>query len=161
FVAEKINVDLGFYPHYYGPYSGQVASELQTLCAINVVEEHYQSFISQSELPFKKYSYHLTPDGNKLLEYLDQECPNEERETVQTVIDICRDVAQLNSEIISWAAKVHMILHRTDKPMTPEEIIATSRQFHWKMTDEDKIATAINLLDELKLIQVIREVPNV
>src|SRR2546425_12404850 len=64
FSSLKIGLDMGYRPHFYGPYSPVLASLLENLVALGFVEE-------KARLTFHgrtMYSYSLIDDGFKLFE---------------------------------------------------------------------------------------------
>lgn len=147
FSSVKTRIDMGFGPHYYGPYSPLVASYLEDLVALDFIVEKGRRTVRDRTM----YSYALTKDGEKLAKKIEKTYPKEYR-TVKTIVNRCYRVVHNNISVLSWAAKVHYLLHQAGKPMTNEEAISTGRLFGWKLSEKG-IESAVKLLLALQLIK--------
>lgn len=99
----------------------------------------------------KMYSYALNDEAAFLTKAIKKNYPKEYRK-IQWVVKKCDKIAQLNYNVLSWAAKVHFVLHRSNKSMTYDEAIIASRSFGWKL-NEQEIEAGAKLLQELRLIK--------
>ena len=68
FLSEMLDENHGFNPHYYGPYSAQVAEANSELKALGYVDED-RTIYGWSHYGFEmaRYDYSLTDDGYKIL----------------------------------------------------------------------------------------------
>jgi len=68
FLSILLDLDLGYRPHYYGPYSPIIQGTLDKLKATGFVEERMQGFEALSIFPFesRRFDYALTDDGKKV-----------------------------------------------------------------------------------------------
>lgn len=147
FSSVKTGSDIGFGPHYYGPYSPLVASSLENLVAFDFIVEKGRHTIRDRTM----YSYFLTKDGEKLAKKIEKRYPDEYR-VIKNVVNRCYRIVHNNIQVLSWAAKVHYILHQTEKPMTYDEAIATGRLFGWKLSDKE-LESGMKLLLALGLVK--------
>ncbi|MCZ7362964.1 MAG: hypothetical protein O8C58_06495, partial [Candidatus Methanoperedens sp.] len=63
-----------------------------------------------------------------------------------------KGTANLDVNILSWAAKVNYILAKQGTPMTPDEITMIAESFGWKLS-QPQIDNAVELLKKLDLCQ--------
>jgi uncharacterized protein YwgA len=64
-------LDLGYVPHYYGPYSPKVASALENLVSLGLVREDAR----WTQREHRIYSYSLTDDGAVVLDNVERTYP--------------------------------------------------------------------------------------
>ncbi|MBI1658101.1 MAG: hypothetical protein IS632_04925 [Thaumarchaeota archaeon] len=131
-----IKIEATYIPHYYGPYSKDVAIALADLVAFDYVDEKR----SREALG---YAYTLTHDGEGIAD--DAEKENKEQfEKIEEIVSKCRNC--LMPGPMSYAAKVHYILS-VDPTFRPEDV---ADMFGWKM-DDRKVHTGQELLKRLGL----------
>jgi len=137
-------------PHYYGPYSADIAGAIQALASYGFIEERVETPAapgSAATPDWKRYTYSLTDDGEKLVRRLEEEHPSEARE-IEEIVSICRDTANLDSKVLSWAAKVYYIQTQEKRNMPYDEIQEIARILNWDLT-EDQIEKGVGLLKNL------------
>ncbi|WP_292410450.1 MULTISPECIES: hypothetical protein [unclassified Methanoculleus] len=137
-------------PHYYGPYSADIAGAIQALVSYGFIEERVEmpdAPGSASTPDWKRYTYSLTGDGEKLVRRLKEEHPSEALE-IEEIVGVCRDTANLDSRVLSWAAKVHYIRTREKRDMPHDEIREIARTLNWDLTEE-QIGRGVALLKNL------------
>jgi uncharacterized protein YwgA len=147
FASVKTKTDMGYFPHYYGPYSAQVASNLENSVALDFIVETGRSTMRDRIM----YTYGLTKDGVALAKRVKSRYPDQ-FEVIQDVVDKCRRIAHFSIYVLSWAAKVHYILSQSAKPMTLDEACDVGRSFGWKLSEEET-RSAVRLLSSLKLVK--------
>lgn len=139
----------GFRPHYYGPYSQQVADATGSLVSNRFLEEQVEIFPDDNVFgERRRHSYKITDDGQQLLDSLEKE---EE-------IKKWRDVLQrINSQalagdfnLLSVAAKVITILSEVEKA-TPEEMRHRATEYGWDLKN-DQIRSVEEFLTQLGLV---------
>ena len=69
----------------------------------------------------------------------------------EEVINITKDVANLDTSTLSCAAKVHYIIENQNREVGFSEIGEIAKSFNWCLSC-DQITRAINLLENLSLI---------
>jgi hypothetical protein len=144
-------------PHYYGPYSSEVAGTLQELTSLGFVDEQVETkettgYTVSDE--WKRYCYRLTEDGQSFLNTVKEECP-EDFLNLSQLIDKCKNKSKLNPQILSWAAKVHYIASNDEeKTIGFDEIKSRAESLKWNLNN-GQIDKAIDLLEDLKLVKKI------
>lgn len=139
-------------PHYYGPYSADIAGAIQALVSYGFIEERVETPATSGSATtpdWKRYTYSLTDDGRKLVSRLEMEHASEFRK-IEEIVSICEDTADLDSKTLSWAAKVHYIQTLEQRDLSYDEIQEIARTLNWDLT-EDQINRGVNLLKNLHL----------
>jgi uncharacterized protein YwgA len=149
--------ELGFRPHYYGPYSQTVADAVDSLVSNRFLAERIESFPGETNLfgerERRRHSYSLTEDGEAVVKAMPGTDESARwREALQRVNS--HDVAQ-NFNLLSVAAKVHVILKELGKART-SEISRQAERYGWKLSQHD-IEKVGEYLEHLDLIT--RKVP--
>ncbi len=146
-------VKVKYLPHYYGPYSADVASSIQILSSLDFLKEKIETQETTGySVPenWKRYLYSLSIDGEQLVK--DIKKSNKDYEEVYNIIKICKDSVNFNPDILSWAAKINYILSKKGEPMTCEAIIDTADSFGWKLSPE-QVDMGVKLLENLNLCE--------
>jgi uncharacterized protein len=146
FATVQLNKHLGYEADFYGPFSTNVAANLQNLVESDFVVEK-QRITSRFR---KMYSYTLTDEAKIIAKNLKKKYPKEAK-VINGVVKKCDKIVNCDYNVLSWAAKVHYVLTKNKKPMTYSEAIAASNKFGWRLS-ESQISSASKLLRELKLI---------
>jgi hypothetical protein len=146
-------VNATYRPHYYGPYSADVAGALQTISSCHFVDEAIDT--SENKKPnetfeWKRYTYSLNAEGHEVMAFLKNSSPYEYEE-IKKIVNICKKTARLDPNVLSWAAKVHYILRQEHRQMTHDEISKIAETLNWKL-GTPQINSGVNLLKELSLV---------
>ena len=66
FLSVLKGIELGFGPHYYGPYSSWVAENLDILVSARFLKEVTETFPTDQNIfgEIRRHTYSLTPDGD-------------------------------------------------------------------------------------------------
>jgi uncharacterized protein YwgA len=142
FASEKGAVGIGFMPHYYGPYSGEVSTELSNLVSLGFVEENAAAFSSGNV----GYVYRITDDGREILD-------GDEKSVriIEKLVEVAKRHFALNQSLLAIAAKTHFILKKNGSTMTFSAIRTEALRLGWKVSPED-IEKVLGFLSELELI---------
>jgi len=143
-------VDIKYRPHYYGPYSAEVAGAIQELIDLDFLKEEIDTAKTTGfPVPddWKRYRYTLTSDGKKVVELLDLE-NKEEINKISNLVRTCKETVNLDANMLSYSAKVYYIISSQSKPMTVNEIQKTAGSFGWNLSQND-INDAVDLLKQL------------
>ncbi len=152
FLSVLKDVDLGFRPHYYGPYSSWVAENLDILVSCGFLNEVTETFSSDQNLfgEIRRHTYFLTPHGNIIMNDIRnvKEYPswNEELKRINEQ-PLANDFNKL-----SIASKVHYII-KVKESATPEQIRQTAQKYGWQISDSD-IEEVSSFLQDRSLISV-------
>ena len=145
-------VEVKYRPHYYGPYSVDVASSIQMLSSIDFLNEKVEtSETTGYPVPedWKRYLYSLSTDGEQIVGQF-KKSNRSDYDEIYRVIKICKDSVNFNPDILSWAAKINYILSKKEESMTYEAIINTADSFGWKLSSE-QVDMGVKLLKNLNL----------
>lgn len=148
FASVVLGLDLGYVAHYYGPYSSLLANYLQNFVGSDYLDESGR----QTAFDRVVYSYSMTDDGNAIAMQLQNEHAKEFT-TIKQIVEKCREIADGNTNVLSWAAKVHYILSEERKTITSDQAISLAETFGWKLSEKEvkagvKLLTALGLAAE-------------
>jgi len=146
FAAVLAEQELGFRPHYYGPYSPDAADAVDSLVANRFLKETTETFPGQESIfgEWRRHSYELTADGGRLLQAVGQ---TEEAENLREALKKVNAHPIANDlNLLSIAAKVHILL-REKSPATASEIELKAREYGWQITAEQIRDVAQYLVD--------------
>lgn len=132
-----------FSPHFYGPYSAELAGSLDSLVAIRFLETEAMRTGYQRVM----YSYSLSADGEDFVRKLMQQ---EQASEIAKVLETCRKETGLNADVLSFAAKADYILRRKKKGYTRAQVIAEAKKLGWNLTDQ-QVRNGVKLLLALRL----------
>lgn len=158
FLSVLMENDLGFTPHYYGPYSSYVAGHLDSLVNYEILKETLVPLSSNppeqsplGEIRKHTYIYSLMPNAFKEVWKATKKKGgfDEWKQKLKAINDqsIARDFNKL-----SIAAKIHYIVDWKGKT-NAEEVLQTAKEYGWNFTLED-IKKVLSFLTGLGLVTV-------
>ena len=142
-------VEANYKPHFYGPYSSDVSEVIQELTELDFLKEEIDIIIPTV---WRRYRYELDSDGTEVVSTIKEE-NRAEYDKIFEIVKLCEKNVDFDINMLSWAAKVNLILSNQGKPMTKDEITSTAESFGWKIT-EPQVNNAIQLLKELELCEI-------
>ncbi|MDE0425282.1 hypothetical protein F4Y59_00565 [Candidatus Poribacteria bacterium] len=150
FLSVLMNVDLGFSPYYYGPYSSYVASQLDSLVNCGLLEEVTESFSNEENIfgEIRRHTYFIPDNFESAWQDIQKRPRFSEWQDALSRINNQKISEDFNK--LSIAAKVHYIVD-WKKEGTIEEIKQIAKEYRWKVNDED-IESVLFFLEELGLI---------
>lgn len=136
FLSKKLGLDLGFIPHYFGPYSPLVGKTLESLISADFIEETAVSVSTGHTL----FIYKLKPDVDQVLTI---------SKKMGGTKNLVKKLAKEDANKIIMASKVHYLFEESgDRESLPEK----AKKYGWNLDQED-ISNAFELLSKLRLIQ--------
>jgi uncharacterized protein len=152
FLSLLLNENLGFKPHYYGPYSSEVEQALDELIGAGFIDMTRSIFgvDTNTGFEFKRYDFALTKNGKNLAEIVKAE----NAKTHKKIDEFVKKIEENKTDYLSLsiAAKAYFVLNKEGKPMNKDAIREKANLFGWNVTDVD-IDNAITILRQLKLIR--------
>ena len=150
FLSVLKSVDLGFCPHYYGPYSSWIAENLDILVSVGFIKEITETFSTDRNIfgEIRRHTYSLTDDGRIIWDDIQKEGEIQSWQELLGRINsqpLANDFNQL-----SIAAKVHYIVNAKGGATT-EQVRQTAQAYGWKIIEPD-IENVLSFLEELSLI---------
>ena len=150
FLGIILQEDHGFSPHYYGPYSAQVADANAELKSLNYLREEVNVYgWDHKGFEMAKYDYSLTEDGLKLLERKKKKYP-EEWGKILDCANAIKDAGNLNYMELSIAAKAYFVLTREGGRANSNTIKIVAEKLGWSI-DETALDRSIDFLDKIDL----------
>lgn len=149
-ILEK--VDLGFAPHYYGPYSSLVAENLDILVSARFLNQVTETFSTDRNIfgEIRRHTYSLTTDSKDVMKEIEQEKGYTDW---KQKLDMLNNQPLANDfDTLSIAAKVYYIVNRQEKTTT-EQIRKVAKEFGWKL-NKSQIENVLSFLEDLSLISV-------
>ena len=137
FLSVFLNVDLGYGPHYYGPYSSAVATANTELKTLGLLQEFSTSWgVDHRGFEMARYDYFLSEIGRHLAESATARYP-EVSEGIQRTAKIIEQAGDLNYMELSIAAKAFFALRRLQGSATLEQIEELLPKFGWNVSHEE------------------------
>jgi hypothetical protein len=151
FLSIMMGQDFGFGPHYYGPYSAEVASANSMLKSVGYLSESIASAGSYNSEGFEiaRHDFRLTEDGRAVADHKRKRFPGE-WEKINRFAVLLNSADDLNYMEISIAAKAYFLLDQKGEPTRTDEVVRMARQFGWSVTEAD-IIKAVGFLEQLSL----------
>ena len=147
FSSIKTEVDLGYKPHFYGPYSPVVSGLLENLVAMGFIEERARLTSHDRTM----YSYSLTDDGVRLVDDIRRR-ETSKLSTIHRVVDRCERIAGNSISVLSWAAKVYFLLSQRGQEISYREAEEAGKRFGWNLSRKE-IESGGRLLVGLGLVR--------
>jgi hypothetical protein len=145
FASVKTRVDLGYEPHFYGPYSKTIARAADELIASDFIIERGR--ITQYDRVI--YTYTLTNDGISIAKDLVEQNLDLYK-VIKEIVEVCDKTVGNNMSILSWAAKVYYLLQKKGKEITYKEIEKIGMNLGWELSEKE-IDSGVKLLAALRL----------
>lgn len=152
FLGELLGKELGYYAHYYGPYSDEIASNITLLKNAGLIREESMGFgmVNGAGFEVRRFDYELTEEGRKAVNWLQEQDPQEAMRIREAAKRI-QEAGEVDYVDLSIAAKAYMILRKTNRPMIPQDIALEARKFSWRV-DDPQVQRGIEFLKKLKLV---------
>lgn len=140
FVDEMLVLKIDYEPYFYGPYSEDIAVSMDSLVALDFVDEESEALPStSSDEPLfdrKVYTYKLSKSGKTLVEGRKARLPIYSRtnEIINRLETSGLDLQDAN--MLSVAAKTYHILKKKRKPLNNHEISEIASTLGWRISEE-------------------------
>ncbi len=152
FLSVLEETDLGFGPHYYGPYSSLVTENLDILVSARFLKEVTETFSTDRNIfgEIRRHTYSLTSDGKDVMSEIEQEAEYTDWKQALDRLNIQEAAKDFNT--LSIAAKVYYIVNRQGRATT-EQIQEVAKEYDWNI-DDLQIENVRSFLEDLSLISV-------
>lgn len=152
FLSIFMEMDLGFKPHYYGPYSPRIETALNDLVGMGFLTEDREYYGFSGGFEAYKSKFALTSNGDIFSKQID-DINKRYKKNFETFSGALKKIPSINYFTISIAAKIYFIVKEENNFLTTEEIIKKAKHFKWEIKPKD-ITDAIEILKTLKLVTV-------
>lgn len=144
---------LGYRPHFYGPYSDDVADALGQLRAIGVIDQNDTDWgFDRKGFEVKRYDYRLNDAGRTYAQRLAKRMP-ELFGQVRSAIEGCKLAGDPDYMDLSIAAKTYFLLGQKKGKARLEELANLSPKFGWNV-NSGQIKQAAKYLEKLGLVEL-------
>lgn len=151
FLSVMLDEDLGFNPHFYGPYSPEVAEANSELKELNYIKEVVTVYGYDSQgFEMAKYDYSLTEDGLKLLERKKKQYSDEWKE-ISSYAEKIKSAGKMHYMELAMAAKAYIILDREGGRTNKKTIKSKAKQLGWSI-DDNSLDNALSFLEKIGIV---------
>lgn len=151
FLSVFLDADLGYGPHYYGPYSSSVAAANIELKSLGFLDEHASGWgVDHRGFEMARYDYALTDDGKLAAEQKAKKQP-ELWKKIEEATAAIQGAGNLSYMELSIAAKAYFALTKLKGEATIDEIGSLMPQFGWKI-ESNELANATSFLERANLV---------
>ena len=143
--------DIGYRPHFYGPYSDEVASSITWLKTIGAIDQNVSSWGQDpSGFELQRYDFRLNDQGRQFAERKALQYPQAMRRLLDAAARL-KNAGEMNYMEMSIAAKTYFMLSEKKSPASATELSKLAQQFGWTVTPK-QIEKAIDYLERLQLV---------
>lgn len=156
FLNELLDLGIKFRPHYYGPYSREVADAVDSLVSSGLLRETVEYFedVEDAYGDLRRYTYALSEDSDEAIGTLAEAADSKQSALIEEKAREINALAQANDyRDLSIAAKIHHIVGLRGK-VTVGELAKEALQLGWSLPESDQGMNekAVNFLKELGLV---------
>lgn len=142
FLSVLMDVDLGFSPHYYGPYSSYVASHLDSLVNCGLLKEVTESFSDEQNVfgERRRHTYSIPDNIEPVWEDIQQDIQGKPKfdEWQNAINRINEQPISKHFNKLSIAAKVHYIVSwEGNGTLTLTQVQQIAKEYGWNVKAED------------------------
>lgn len=146
--------ELGYHPHFYGPYSDAVADGVDRLRGLGFVD---QSIVGGgaggcSGFEMARYDFRLNEQGRRVAEMKKRHL-GEEWQKIKRAADALKAAGEIDYVGLSIAAKTHFMLGESRGRATIADLALLARRFGWSVT-EDQLRGSAEYLERLGLVKL-------
>lgn len=133
FLCQRLHKDADYSPHYYGPYSEQVAGAVDSLVARGLVEEKLEPTSTGGPFEGKIYEYVLDDRGRELLASIEELHLEEAARVRKQYRELLSDSP--STQALAVASKLDIILGESKSTST--ELRAEAKRHGWSLSDHE------------------------
>ena len=151
FLSVFLSADLGYEAHFYGPYSGEVATANLEMKSLGyLTETAVGGGVDHRGFEFSRHDFKLTDAGLRIADKTAEHNP-ELWNRIEAVAKVVTEAGTLDYMELSIAAKAYFVLTRMNGKATIEEIAGMLPKFGWKVSSEE-LHKATDFLQKTKLV---------
>jgi len=141
---------LGYRPHYYGPYSSEVAAAVEELRGLKFLDQRAATNGETDGHGFEKtrYDYALTPEGKQVAEEKATRWPDEWNRIREAVSRLER--ANVSDYVqLAIAAKTDLLSRQAGRALRADELQLKTAEHGWKAFTNEQYAQAVQFLENV------------
>jgi uncharacterized protein len=145
--------DLGYRPHFYGPYSAEVAGAADRLRALGFATQTAASrgSVDQAGFEVARYDLRLTEEGARMAQAKAKEHPGE-WDKIGKAAEILKKADEQDYVKLSIAAKTYFMLGQRRGTARIKDLAALADNFGWSVTP-DQVRDAARFLESLGMVK--------
>ena len=150
FFSLQLGLDrsLDYRPHFYGPYSSEIAEAASSLVALGFLTESIRTGVFDDKgFEHKKYAYALTEEGKEAVAIISKTVKDGLAQKLQEMANQFKTIIETDYVPLSYAAKVFWLTK--GHPLPEEDIQDKAKTTGWDL-DGSQISGAIGFLANLK-----------
>lgn len=144
--------ELGYRPHYYGPFSDDVAAAVAWLKTIGAIDQFSSGVGSTDPSGFeiRRYDFRLSEQGRKFAETTARSNPDI-MQKLKEAARLLKRAGDTDYMRMSIAAKTYFMLRESGGPARTDDLALLARKFGWEVTPE-QVQEAASYLQRLELL---------
>lgn len=144
--------NLGYGPHFYGPYSSEVADATGQLHTLGFLDRNTVQTGLKGAFGFEatRYDFTLTEAGKKIAA-AKSEAHSDTWAKIKKAAEDLKEAGDIDYMEMSIAAKTYFMLGGNKNAVSPEELAKLAPRFGWTV-NEDQISEAVSYLRKLELV---------
>lgn len=152
FLGLMVGQDLGYDPHFYGPYSAEVADANSELKSLGYIDESVAGVGDSDAFGFEiaRHDYKLS-DAGRILVRMKKAALSEEWHKIWRAAENIKTAGDISYMTLSVAAKAHYILSEHSRKPTVEEVKQIASRFGWRLGEPD-LKRAVDFLTKVGLV---------
>jgi uncharacterized protein YwgA len=154
FLNEIVDLNISFRPHYYGPYSSDVAIALENLVNIGFLNETEERFSAGWNVwgEVRRYTFELTNEGKEIMETIRK---SPKYQNIKKILDkLGKFAVSKDYDKLSKAAKIYHIV-KSKGEITKLGIKQEAKKLGWNLT-KNEITDMSSFLEKLGLINIVQ-----
>ena len=143
--------ELGYKPHYYGPYSAKVNEANEILKSLGFVSEMINSagIVNDQGFEIIKYYYRLTDSGNRIvLKKIDNN--SSDWDQIKNAAKRISQGGNIDYMRLSIAAKEHFILSKNKSEISLGDVKEMANRLGWSVSEKE-LQDATDFLENISL----------
>ncbi len=147
--------DLNYRPHFYGPYSAEVAGAVDRLRSLGFVEQNItgRGSVDQAGFEVARYDFTLNEQGKRIAQVKAEKHP-EEWQKIQNAIRFLQRADDLDYVKLSIAAKTYFMIGEKKEVASEEGLAQLANKFGWSVTPQ-QVKEAGHFLAKLGLVEIV------
>ncbi len=144
--------ELGYRPHFYGPYSDDVAYAITQLKAIGALDQVVSDRgYDRSGFEVRRYDFTLNNSGKRYTDGVARQCP-QLWGRIQAAVRAYNELGDRDYMTLSIAAKTYFLVGHKKAPATDDELAELASNFGWTVSP-DQVRDAVDYLVSLGVVQ--------
>lgn len=152
FANEFLRTQIAFRPHFFGPFSVDVADSANVLVSADLIDEQIESgtFLKSGKArEWTRHTYSISQDGLKYLAWLEKRGPGLDPR-LEEIVRRLKSLTDFDQDSLSKLAKVHYIRKELGRHSPNGSLITKrARELGWTLSASD-VRLALSHLAELE-----------